>query len=451
MRRPDRADAAFIAAAAVTGPLLLFLGAGLTFFSDEWALIESRSLGDPTTWFTPHNEHWYTIPILVYRALVETIGLGSYLPYLAVLIGLHILVATLVYVLVRRSSGRWPALATGVVVLLFGSGFENLYWGFQMGFVGSVALGLAAMLVSGGQAGARRSILVALLLLASLATSGIGIVMSVAVGIEWLLEPRWRRWVPTLVIPAGTYAAWYLAIGRVGIAIQRDPFTLSALLDVPSFVVRGVGNAVGSVAGLPWEIGFAVGLIAVAYGVRQMSRGELAPRAVGILGAVVVQYALIGLVRAQLFEGIVSYTRYTYVTGIICLVGLWALIGPVQLPAARRPRLAGLAAFASWLTAALLLNLMLLLGGRGLFLDRADMTRALVTVALDPNPPPGAQLDRSLVLVPSAVSLRQIVSRYGDPSTDALVPWAVRPIPPDIMAEARRRLIEGAPIPGKNN
>lgn len=450
MRRPDPGRL-FIAAAALTAPLLLWLGAGLTFFSDEWALIESRSLGDPTTWFTPHNEHWYTIPILVYRALVETVGLGSYLPYLAVLIGLHILVATLVYVLVRRSSGRWPALATGVVVLLFGSGFENLYWGFQIGFVGSVALGLVAMLVSDGQPGARRAILVALLLLASLATSGIGIVMSVAVGIEWLLEPRWRRWIPTLAIPAGTYAGWYLTIGRVGISTHRDPFTLSALLDVPSFVVRGVGNAVGSVTGLPWEIGFVVGLVAVAYGVRRISHGDLAPRAVGILGAVVVQYALTGLVRAQLFEGIVSYTRYTYVTGIICLVGIWALIGPVRLPAARLPRLVGLAAFAGWLTYTLVLNVLLLLGGRGLFLDRADMTRALVIVALDPSPPPDAQLDQSLVLVPSADSLKQIVSRYGDPSTDALVPWAVRPIPPDLVAEARRRLIEGAPVPGEDD
>ena len=447
MRRADP-DRLFLLAAAVGGPLLLFLGAGMTFFADDWAYIESRSLGDPATWFSPHNEHWSTLPILVYRTLVETVGLGSYLPYLAVLIGLHLLVATLVYALVRRSSGRLPALASGVVVLLFGSGFENLYWAFQIGFVGSVALGLAAMLVSDGQPGARRAILVALLLLASLASSGIGIAMSVAVGIEWLLEPRWRHWVPTMAIPAGTYAAWYVTIGRVGITAQRDPFTLGALPDVPAFVVRGFGNAVGSVTGLPWEIGFVVGLIAVAYGVRRMSRGDLAPRAVGILGAVAVQYALTGLVRAQLFEGIVSYTRYTYVSGIICLVGIWALIGPVRLPAARLPRLAGLAALAGWLTAALVFNVMLLLGGRALFLDAADTTRALIRVALDPNPPPGAQLDQPLVFVPSPVSLKQIVSRYGDPSTDALVPWAVRPIPPDILAEARRILIEGARVPG---
>ena len=146
MRRPDP-DRLFLLAAAVAAVVLLWLGAGLTFFADEWAFIEVRSLGDPSTWFTPHNEHWSTLPILLYRSLVESVGLGSYMPYLAVLIGLHLVVATLAFALVRRSCGSWLALAAGVVVLFLGNGFENLYWAFQIGFVGSLALGLAAILV----------------------------------------------------------------------------------------------------------------------------------------------------------------------------------------------------------------------------------------------------------------------------------------------------------------
>ena len=97
---------------------------------------------------------------------------------------------------------------------------------------------------------------------------------------------------------------------------------------------------------------------------------------------------------------------------------------------------------------ALTVNIGLLVLGREIFLDRADMTRALVTVAIDPDRPDGVDLDRSLVLVPSPNRLDQIVAAYGDPRSDVLAPWAVRPIPPDILAEARRRLIEGAPIPG---
>ena len=75
------------------------------------------------------------------------------------------------------------------------------------------------------------------------------------------------------------------------------------------------------------------------------------------------------------------------------------------------------------------------------------MTRALVTVALAPDRPAGVDTTRSLVLVPSPDALRLIVERYGDPRTDSLIPGSVRPIPPEILTEARRRLIEGAPLP----
>ena len=101
-----------------------------------------------------------------------------------------------------------------------------------------------------------------------------------------------------------------------------------------------------------------------------------------------------------------------------------------------------------WAAVGLVTNLGLLVLGRDLFLDRADMTRALVTVALAPDRPLGVDLDRSLVLVPSPRSLEAITSAYGDPRTDRLVPWAVRPIPAPVLTEAQRRLVEGAPIPG---
>src|SRR5215203_2597709 len=89
--RPFRLAFALLTVLAVV--VLIGLGLGMTFFSDEWAFIEGRSLGDPATWFPPHNEHWSTLPILLYRAMVETIGIGSYVPYLAVVAILHATVA----------------------------------------------------------------------------------------------------------------------------------------------------------------------------------------------------------------------------------------------------------------------------------------------------------------------------------------------------------------------
>ncbi len=437
----------FVVVALVSFVVLICLGLGMTFFSDEWAFIESRSLGDPGTWLPPHNEHWTTLAILPYRLMVETIGLGSYVPYLAVVALMHLVVGALVYRLLERSSGPLFALLGATIVLFFGSGFEDLYWGFQTEFVQAVALGLAAMVVTDGPATARRGFIVAALLMAALASSGIGIAMSIAVGVEWLLVSRWRRYVPTLAIPAGIFLLWFVLFGRLAVETFRDPLTIKAVLDVPGAVVRGLSNAFGSISGLP-GIGLVPLIVFLAAAAVAAWRRRLPPRTVAIVVAVIFQYSLTGLVRAQLFEGIIDYTRYTYVSGILALLAVGALVGKVELPAAGSRRLATVALLGGWAAIALVANVGLLILGRELFLDRADMTRALETVALAPDRPPDVDLDRSLVLVPSPRSLERILAAYGDPRTDVLVPWAVRPIPPDILAEAQRRLIEGAPIPG---
>ncbi len=438
----------FAVLALVSFVVVIGLGLGMTFFSDEWAFLAERSLTDPASWWTPHNEHWVTLPAIVYRLMVETVGIGSYVPYLVVVELLHLVVAALLYLLLERSTGPLVAVLGSAIVLFFGSGFENLYWGFQTGFVASVGLGLAALLVTDRDASLGRAGTVAALLLASLACSGIGIAMSVAVGLEWLMTPRWRRFVLLLALPAAAYGVWFLTSGRTGLETFRDPITAAALLDVPASVLDGLSNAVGSVLGLPGvkEIALAATVAAAAWW--SWRRRRFPVRAVAIVAAIALQYALTGLVRAQLFEGIIDYTRYTYASGILALVALGDVLGPVELPRAGTRRLAAIAALAAWVAIALTVNVGLLVLGREIFLDRADMTRALVTVAIDPDRPDGVDLDRSLVLVPSPNRLDQIVASYGDPRSDVLAPWAVRPIPPDILAEARRRLIEGAPIPG---
>ena len=291
MRRPDRADLAFIGAASAAALILLGLGAGLTFFSDEWAFIESRSLTDPSTWFTPHNEHWSTLPILVYRGLVETVGLTSYMPYLAVLITFHVVVAALVYSFARRATGRWVALAVGVVVLLLGSGFENLYWAFQIGFVGSLAAGLGAMFViDATPLSTRRALIAALLLLASLAAQGgPGLACSVAVAVELLLDRDRRRRVVALVVPAIAYLVWYLAIGRAAIETHRGPFTLGGLPGVPAAIVSGLSNAADAVVGARTPVSL-ISLVFAAAGWTAWSwrRGRfvIPPRTLGCLAGI---------------------------------------------------------------------------------------------------------------------------------------------------------------------
>lgn len=444
-------DPWFAVAVAISVPVLLWLGRGLTFFSDEWAVIADRSLGDPSTWWAPHNEHWSTLPILAYRALVETVGLRTYVPYLALVILLNVIVAIMVRRQVARCAGPWPALAAGMLVLFLGSGFENLYWGFQIGFVGATALGMGALEVLDGPPTRGRAAALVVLLVAGLMTAGVALFFLAAVAVELLFRPDRRRWLGLLLIPIGIYATWFILIGREGIGAHRDPFSLAALAHIPEFLIAGYGAAAGALTGVGPGPGVVVAAAALGAALWRLARKrELPIRFVAASVGIAVQYALIAVTRAGVTTGQVHYARYTYVAVVLALVALGALLGPWlrdQALTTGRRRLAALAGAAIVLEVAFLWNVRLLVEGRQIFVERAEMTRALVTVALASDRPAAVDLGRSLVLVPSPTRLEGIVAAYGSPLNDVLEPWAVPTIRPEILAEAERRLIYGAPIP----
>ena len=226
-----------------------------------------------------------------------------------------------------------------------------------------------------------------MLLLASLATSGVGVVMAIAVGVEWLVDRRWRSYVPYLVVPAAVFLVWYLTFGQHGVNPDRDPLSLAAIASIPRFVADGLATVLGVVAGVPPEAGLLVLFaVIVAVGTRHPRRLR-SPRVVGIAVAIVAQYALAALIRAHLFDGQAEYTRYLYSPAVLAIVAAGVLVRGIKRTSVGRKRLFTTVGLAVWATTALILNGRLLLAGRELFLARADMTRALVTVALEPLPP----------------------------------------------------------------
>ena len=432
---------------------LAWLGRGMTFWSDEWAIIANRSLTNPATWWAPHNEHWSTVPIIVYRALVETIGLRSYVPYLALVAILHVLIAWLTYRAVERAVGPRTALASGAVVLFFGSGFENLYWGFQIGFVGAMLAGLVALEAIDGEPSPRRAAVVSIALLVGVMTAGVGLFFVVAAGVMLVAEPRWRRWLWVLAVPTVAYAAWYVLIGRSGIGVFRDPFTAQSFASIPVFLVRGLEAGLGAATGLP-ILSWGLVVLAAAGSAIALSRGARpSGRVVALAAAVVTEYVLIAMNRAGVTLNQVDYPRYTYISGILMVQFLALTLGPAL--AAIRARAvaehdrvrwrASLALAAAILTTVLTSNVALLVAGRGLLLDRASITRALISESIRPDPVPGANMERDLVLVPAPVIVRRLVADYGSPVTDAILPWAVEPIQARHLAEARGRLVDGPP------
>src|SRR5437879_3944706 len=101
---------AFVAVEAFALPLLIALGRSIWFTADEWDPIATRTAWDLGDLFRPHNEHWSTLPILVYRLLWWLVGLRTHLPYLVIAVLLHLTVAALLRAVMRRAGiGPWLA------------------------------------------------------------------------------------------------------------------------------------------------------------------------------------------------------------------------------------------------------------------------------------------------------------------------------------------------------
>ena len=112
------------------------------------------------------------------------------------------------------------------------------------------------------------------------------------------------------------------------------------------------------------------------------------------------------------------------------------------MPEAPRLRLLAVGAVGLVITLSLLWNVRLLLSGRDLFLQRADLTRALVALATTEPLPPGVDPSVDLVLIPSPDRVRAIVARFGSPLSDSLAGDAVRPIPEEATADALKRALD---------
>src|SRR6266496_4179462 len=95
-RRPQDLVLPLLAAAAVaSAALLLVWGSKLTFLLDDWEFLLYRPGFNAHSILTPHGEHISIAPILIYKALQATVGMGSSLPYLAVSIALFLITSAL--------------------------------------------------------------------------------------------------------------------------------------------------------------------------------------------------------------------------------------------------------------------------------------------------------------------------------------------------------------------
>ena len=226
--------------------LLIVLQSRLTFRIDDWVFLLNRSNLDPNAILAPHNGHLMALPALIYKGLLETFGMSSAVPFSVVSTALFAVAMAVVFEWMRARVGGWLALAGLLPVLVLGSASDDLLWSFQLGFFGSMACGVGALLALDRRDRATGGRWACTLLVLGLAFSSLGICFILAVVARLSFEPGRRRNAYVVGVPIGLYALWWLGWDR-GAASQ---VTRDNLIHAPLYVVSGFASSLGSLFGL---------------------------------------------------------------------------------------------------------------------------------------------------------------------------------------------------------
>jgi hypothetical protein len=347
LSRQDRSTLALWLAIPAGVVILLIINRNQWFRGDEFGFLVNRrrmwGAGDLVgALFEPHNEHWSTGAFLLYMTLFKLFRFSTYVPYLLLLYGFHVmLVLALRAVLVRAGTDRWLATGGAILMLLMGSGMENLLWAFQIGFVGSIAVGMVALLLSDhdGLLGWRDALGVAVLLVA-LTFSGPALVMVVVIAVNALWHRRW--W--TLAAYAGTvvvvFAGWYLTFGREAERMATKPDLL-----VP-YLWSGLTSAVDGATQLVGAAAVILPVIVVA-AARRARDGRLPGLVVAMAAGAVSLYVMTGVGRASQGVGQSGSSRYIYIGAALLMPALLMLVADLLAIDGRAGRIATVG-FLTW-------------------------------------------------------------------------------------------------------
>lgn len=227
--------------------LLLLLMRDLTFFQDTWAFLMRRQEFTAGAFLDPHNEHIVVIPVAIEMLLVALFGMTSAAPEQVLLALLLAASAALLFVYARRRVGPWPALYAAVLLMFVGPAWQVLLWPFEIGFVGSVCFGIAALLAL--DRGDKRGDLVACAsLVVAIGFSSLGVAFVAGAAVDVLQRRRShglsRAYVPG--VPLLLFAAWWLGWGHTA----EGHLSLDNVLASPAYVFEGIASSLESLLGL---------------------------------------------------------------------------------------------------------------------------------------------------------------------------------------------------------
>jgi hypothetical protein len=303
---------AWIALVVIALVVIGHLGRGTTFFYDEWNFVLGRRSGGLDAFLEPHNGHLSLLPVALYRGLFDTFGLQHYAPYRFAGAFVHATVASLVALLVgRRTANAWVGVAAGSVVLLLGTGWQNILWPFQVGFMGSVAATLGVMLCL--EARSRPGdVAAAALLTIALACSGLGVPATIAATVMLLCQRSSLRRFAVVAIPTVVYGLWYVTYGE-------PQARASNLNSAPRYIANAAAGAFMALGDLSLRTGRVVLVLAiVGLVIAVWRRRGISATGAGAFVFLLSFWTLTALSRAEVGTPLAS--RYVYVGAVFLVV-----------------------------------------------------------------------------------------------------------------------------------
>lgn len=307
----QRARLVHMSTLAVAGVFLLVEATRQWFFLDEWDFLAYRGVHvrGREGIFAPHNEHWTTIPILIWRGLFNVVGVRDYWLYAIPLIIVHLAVVHLLWrLLLRHGVDPWTATLLVATFAVLAVGSENVTRAFQITFVGSVAFGLLAI----DAVERDRFWIPPLWSVCALMCSNIGVPMVFACVLVALARRRLKAAAWAALPPAAVFVVWYLLIGHIGTYTSTDVANLS-VGGLVSYVWTGMTTSIGGLFTLSPQLGAV--LVVVLAGAAVVRRNVPAALALTAL----VFYAFVGVGRLQYGSSQAIASRYSYVAVALCL------------------------------------------------------------------------------------------------------------------------------------
>lgn len=296
------------------------------FIRDDWAFLLNRPLmreqhGNATWLFTAQDGHWMTPPLVVYRAIQNVIGFESYWPYLVPTMALHILAVVLVRRICHRHGvSPWTTTVLSSLLLLFGSGWEDIVFAIQIVYNVSLVAFLAHLLLVDHDGPVdRRDAIGAVLGVLSIMSSGFGPFFMFGVAMFLGLRRRWRA-MAIAVVPQGVlYGWWWLTWGADPVG-ATSPHSLSG---AARYARLGLTATLNGMTGQVLFAGAALlGIIAMCWW--KGNSWERRSVLIALCSSVLVMFLGIGFQRAGLGLESATVSRYQYMAAMLLVpaVGL---------------------------------------------------------------------------------------------------------------------------------